>query len=393
MPGGWKLVIVDNASTDGTRDVIRQFEASLPVTCCEEPLAGKNRALLRGLREAEGDLFVFSDDDATPDPGGSPRFGEQRMSGSTSTSSLARFVRAGRSSRSAGCSTTWTFRRATRSPIRGARQVRFPPDWFGGRTWPFDSVCSIVATNLIRRSVPRAAIMRWVRKRISPCDWPKRVQMWFYPDAVVHHYIRAYQLDRKWILGRAVRFGRGTYRRKLMRQTETPTLWFGVRRYLYRQIGATALSYSWSTVFRRQQELSRTLGTRPPVGLCHSGPPALPQSDRIRCPLSRSSAQTARAAFCYTFLDEEIHALAAAGVEPYVLSTKATRDADDGPIKIRALPPSKSLMDYAQTAAFALESRAAIPLANSWHARELYRALAIQRFAADRRRGEDRPHP
>ena len=85
----------------------------------------------------------------------------------------------------------------------------------------------------------------------------------------------------------------------------------------------------------------------------------------------------------YSFLDEEIHALAAAGVEPYVLSTKAKRDADDGPIKIRALPPSKSLMDYAQTAAFALESRAAIPLANSWHARELYRAVAIERFAAE----------
>ena len=89
---------------------------------------------------------------------------------------------------------------------------------------------------------------------------------WFCPDAIVHHYIRAYQLDRKWILGRAVRFGRGTYRRKLMRQTETPTLWFGVPRYLYRQIGATALSYSWSTVFRRQQSfherwaLGRLLG-------------------------------------------------------------------------------------------------------------------------------------
>jgi glycosyltransferase involved in cell wall biosynthesis len=85
----------------------------------------------------------------------------------------------------------------------------------------------------------------------------------------------------------------------------------------------------------------------------------------------------------YTFLEEEIHDLAAAGVEPYVLSTKAKRDVDDGAIKIRALPPYKSLMDYAQTAAFALESRAAIPLANAWHARELYRALAIERFAAE----------
>ena len=68
VPGGWKLVIVNNASTDGTRDIIRQFESSLPITYCEEPQPGKNRALLKGLHEADGDLLEFSDDDATPAP-------------------------------------------------------------------------------------------------------------------------------------------------------------------------------------------------------------------------------------------------------------------------------------------------------------------------------------
>ena len=38
------------------------------MTYCEEPRPGKNRALLTALREAEGDLFVFSDDDVIPDP-------------------------------------------------------------------------------------------------------------------------------------------------------------------------------------------------------------------------------------------------------------------------------------------------------------------------------------
>ena len=89
---------------------------------------------------------------------------------------------------------------------------------------------------------------------------------WFCPEAVVHHFIGAHQLDRKWILGRAVRFGRGMYRRQLLRQTETPPLWFGIPRYLYRQIGSRALAYSWAAVFRRPKSfherwtLSRLLG-------------------------------------------------------------------------------------------------------------------------------------
>jgi glycosyltransferase involved in cell wall biosynthesis len=85
----------------------------------------------------------------------------------------------------------------------------------------------------------------------------------------------------------------------------------------------------------------------------------------------------------YTFIDEEIHALAAAGVDAFVLSTRATGDTEIGSVKLRSLPSSGSLRDRAQTTAFALEGRAAIPVANVWHARELFRAMAIQRFAAE----------
>ena len=95
----------------------------------------------------------------------------------------------------------------------------------------------------------------------------------------------------------------------------------------------------------------------------------------------------------YTFIDEEIHALAAAGVDAFVLSTRATGDTQIGAVKLRSLPSSSSLRDRAQTTAFALEGRAAIPVANVWHARELYRAMAIERFAAEIvGRGRDRPH-
>jgi GT2 family glycosyltransferase len=64
--GGWKLVIVDNGSTDSTANIIRSFSSRLPVHYCEEPEQGKNAALNTGLREVVGDLVVFTDDDAVP---------------------------------------------------------------------------------------------------------------------------------------------------------------------------------------------------------------------------------------------------------------------------------------------------------------------------------------
>jgi len=65
--GGWKLVVVDNGSTDSTAEVIRGFERSLPLTVLHQPRPGKNAALNLGLAEVEGDLVVFTDDDVLPD--------------------------------------------------------------------------------------------------------------------------------------------------------------------------------------------------------------------------------------------------------------------------------------------------------------------------------------
>jgi glycosyltransferase involved in cell wall biosynthesis len=63
-----ELVVVDNGSTDGTADVLREFESRLPLKALREPTAGKCRALNRALHELElGDIVVFTDDDVTPD--------------------------------------------------------------------------------------------------------------------------------------------------------------------------------------------------------------------------------------------------------------------------------------------------------------------------------------
>jgi glucosyl-dolichyl phosphate glucuronosyltransferase len=61
--GGWKLIAVDNASTDQTADILRAYRESLPLTILDEPVPGKNRSLNRALELAEGDFYIFCDDD------------------------------------------------------------------------------------------------------------------------------------------------------------------------------------------------------------------------------------------------------------------------------------------------------------------------------------------
>lgn len=61
--GGWKLIAVDNASTDNSADIMRAYQDRLPLTVLSEPIPGKNRGLNRALEHAEGDFYVFCDDD------------------------------------------------------------------------------------------------------------------------------------------------------------------------------------------------------------------------------------------------------------------------------------------------------------------------------------------
>jgi glycosyltransferase involved in cell wall biosynthesis len=65
----WKMIAVDNGSTDATPEILSSFASRLPLTVLNQPLPGKNRALNLALREAEGGFYIFSDDDAVPHEG------------------------------------------------------------------------------------------------------------------------------------------------------------------------------------------------------------------------------------------------------------------------------------------------------------------------------------
>ncbi len=69
-PNGVELVLVDNGSTDNTKDVVAEFRlrASFPIRYVFESIPGLSAARNRGILEAEGRFVFFTDDDQLVDP-------------------------------------------------------------------------------------------------------------------------------------------------------------------------------------------------------------------------------------------------------------------------------------------------------------------------------------
>jgi len=67
-PGDWEVIVVDNGSTDATRQTVESFGAVLPLRYCRQPAPGKSISLNHGLRRAQGEIVLFTDDDVEPDP-------------------------------------------------------------------------------------------------------------------------------------------------------------------------------------------------------------------------------------------------------------------------------------------------------------------------------------
>ena len=68
LPIERKVIIVDDGSTDGTRDIIGKLEDSTVRVVLKETNGGKGTAIRRGFDVARGDLIVVHDADLEYDP-------------------------------------------------------------------------------------------------------------------------------------------------------------------------------------------------------------------------------------------------------------------------------------------------------------------------------------
>jgi len=64
----YEILVIDNAGDRETQRVLDAAGSPLPIRRLTEMRPSKNRALLRGLEDAAGDLLVFTDDDVVADP-------------------------------------------------------------------------------------------------------------------------------------------------------------------------------------------------------------------------------------------------------------------------------------------------------------------------------------
>jgi len=69
IPSGWgkEIIIVDDASRDGTRNILKRYEREMRVIYCEQN-GGKGTALRRGIEDATGEYVLIQDADLEYDP-------------------------------------------------------------------------------------------------------------------------------------------------------------------------------------------------------------------------------------------------------------------------------------------------------------------------------------
>jgi glycosyltransferase involved in cell wall biosynthesis len=249
----YEIIVVDNGSTDGTYEWLEGMASRLPVKALLEPRPGKNIALNRALPHLNGDLVLFTDDDAIPVPSWLKEY----------QAALER----------------WPDQEIFGGPV----EPLFPPDTPEAlRPANFRYAGDAFVVHLPDQEEglvdwlpmgPNFAV-RWRTLRsykfcedIGPTDNPKYTmgsetellqrltargeKCVHLPRARVAHVIRSEQLTLKWLKKRAFRIGR--FRIRLEERDTSSTRLFGAPRYLWRVLAIKSMKSALHELFQTRQ--------------------------------------------------------------------------------------------------------------------------------------------
>jgi len=275
--GGWKLVIVDNGSTDGTEEIIHSFIGRLPLTYLFESSRGKNAALNTGLASIEGDLVLLTDDDTLPRPDW-----------------LIEMRRAADTHRS------FSMFGGTVVPHWEIRPEKWIPAWvqltpvfsMTDPSWKEGPISPgfVFGGNMgIRAEIFESGYRFNVGIGPRGLDYPMGSETeltlrlanagfkaWHCKQAVVEHIVRKFQMNQAWILGRATRFGRSKYRLWIQHENVNRKKYLGIPRYLIKvivkkgfDVGRAKLRGDPAELFKKRWILNYLLGQAIEARLIH----------------------------------------------------------------------------------------------------------------------------
>lgn len=209
----WKLIIVNNASNDDSVEIIRSFKDDLPIEVLSELKKGKNIALNTGLSRVGDGLVVLTDDDVIPHPDwlknlkaaanahpdysifGGPILPEWEQ---LPEEWILKWVK---------MEAVFAILDIKREDGPIAHHSIFGPNMavrsqVFDRGYRFDETIGPQGANYSMGSETELLL------RLEKDGF----KAWFCGNAIVKHMIRANQLNKEWILKRAIRFGRGQFR-------------------------------------------------------------------------------------------------------------------------------------------------------------------------------------
>lgn len=249
---------MDNGSTDSTPQVISAFAKRLPLHSLSESRQGKNFALNAGLSLIEGDLTVLTDDDVYPHQD----WLIQLRSAADIQREFSIF----------GGSIVPHWEVPPPAWVQwaemGAAYAITHPSWSDG---PIAANCVWGPNMAIRSDVFRSGVR--FDTSIGPrganylqggdTEMTRRLEglghrAWHVHTAVVEHIVRKEQLDKAWVLRRAIRHGRGEFHLGQTNEIASRKLLFGSPRYLYRKLFQETGKMTKAWLMRRPEDLFRS---------------------------------------------------------------------------------------------------------------------------------------
>ena len=246
---GWNIIIVDNGSTDGTKNIINEYMELLPIRYVFEPRLGKNVAINTALQYIRGNLVVLTDDDAVPEPDWIIQFSDSASQNTDYSIFGGRIV-----PKWPVQPEDWLFRLVPLGIVYGMtdpalKEDPISPDFVWGANMAVAADVFRAGHRFDAALGPKGTRYEMGQETEFTIRMAKLgYKCWFCKKAVVHHIIREYQLEKNWILSKSFKFGREIHNRELSERASDPPRLFGAPRWMIRRLVSEAASATLAAI-------------------------------------------------------------------------------------------------------------------------------------------------